>query len=342
MRESDSPLISVVVLNWNGGRFVEKCLISLQAQIYHPLEIIVVDNASTDGSVDLIKMRFPDVKLIVNERNLGFGGGNNIGIQASQAKYVMILNNDARLDPRCIEELRKSIEKDKRYGASASKILLDGERDLLDAAGISICKDGLSIGRGRLERAERYQVEEEVFFASGCASLFRREMLDDIGLFDEDFFAYADEVDMGWRAQLSGWRCIYNPKAIVYHSHSASSSAYSHLKAFLVERNRIWVAIKYFPIPLLIVGQFHTLKRYFYQAYGASFGKGAAGRFTKEFSKLQLIKVLVKVYLSAFKTMPIVFKKRSQMRRKRRVSDKEIYELFKRFGISGKEIALKE
>ena len=342
MRDSNSPLISVVILNWNGGRLVEECLISLQTQTYHPLETIVVDNASTDGSADLIKTKFPDVKLIVNERNLGFGDGNNVGIQASQGRYVMILNNDTRLDPHCIEELKRSIEKEKRYGASASKILLDGDENLLDAAGISICKDGLSIGRGRLESADRYQVEEEVFFASGCVSLFRREMLDDIGLFDEDFFAYADDTDMGWRARLAGWRCIYNPKAIVYHSHSASSSAYSHLKAFLVERNRIWVAIKYFPISLLIVGQFHTLGRYFYQAYGALFGKGAAGRFTKEFSKLQLIKILLKVYLSVFRSLPVVFRKRSWMMGKKRISNKEIYELFKKFGISGKDIALKE
>jgi GT2 family glycosyltransferase len=254
----------------------------------------------------------------------------------------MILNNDARLDPQCIEELRKSIEKDKRYGACASKILLDGKGNLLDAAGISICRDGLSIGRGRLERADRYQVEEEVFFASGCASLFRRKMLDDIGLFDEDFFAYADDTDMGWRAQLAGWRCIYNPKAIVYHSHSASSSAYSHLKAFLVERNRIWVAMRYFPLPLLIIGQFHTLSRYFYQAYGALFGKGAAGRFTKEFSKLQLIKILLKVHLSVLRSLPVVFQKRSWMMGKKKISNKEIYELFKKFGISGKDIAFKE
>ncbi|OGP86338.1 MAG: hypothetical protein A2Z08_04115, partial [Deltaproteobacteria bacterium RBG_16_54_11] len=271
MRVSGSPLISVVVLNWNGVHCVEGCLVSLQAQSYHPLEIIVVDNASTDKSVDFIRMNFPEVKMILNKRNLGFAGGNNIGIKASRGRYIMILNNDARLDPDCIKELKRSIEKDKRYGASASKILLNGKETLLDAAGISIYRDGLSIGRGRLERADQYNMEGEVFFASGCACLFRKEMLDDIGLFDEDFFAYADDTDMGWRARLAGWRCIYNPKAIVYHLHSASSSAYSPLKVFLVERNRISVAIKYFPFHLLIYGLFYTLGRYFYQAYGALF-----------------------------------------------------------------------
>lgn len=331
-----------MVLNWNGGRFVGECLISLQAQTYHPLEIIVVDNASTDGSADFIKMGFPEAKLIVNERNLGFGVGNNIGIRASQGRYILVVNNDACLDPACIEELKRCIEKNGRYGACASKILLKKEDDLIDSAGILVFPDGLSIGRGRLEKGDRYDEEKEVFFSSGCASLLRREMLDDIGLFDEDFFAYADETDMGWRAQLAGWKCIYNPKAVVYHLHSASSSAYSHLKAFLVERNRIWVAIKYFPISLLVFGQFYTLGRYFYQAYGALFGKGAAGRFTKEFSKCQLIKILLKVYLSILKDLPILFHKRSQTGQKKRISSREIYGLLKKFGISAKGIAFKE
>lgn len=342
MDETGSNLVSVVVLNWNGSQVVERCLHSLHEQTYHPLEVIVVDNASTDGSEDLVKKKFPWVKLIVNDKNLGFGGGNNVGIRASHGQYILILNNDARLDPDCIKELKKSLEKDKQYGACASKILLDDNGTLLDAAGITIYKDGLSIGRGRLECADQYHAEEEVFFASGCACLFRKEMLDDIGLFDEEFFAYADDTDMGWRARLAGWKCIYNPKAVVYHLHSASTSAYSPLKAFLVERNRMWVAMKYFPVSLLIMGQLYTLKRYFWQAYGALCGKGAAGRFTQEFSKIQLIKILVRVYIAVLKSLLIIFRKRSQIISKKRISNKEIYGLFKRFGISAKAMAFKE
>jgi GT2 family glycosyltransferase len=342
MRDSSFPLISVVVLNWNGGRIVEECLISLQVQTYRPLEIIVVDNASTDGSVDLVEKRFPDIKLIVNERNLGFGGGNNVGIRACHGRYIMILNNDTRLDPKCIEELKRSIEKDEKYGACASKILLEYEDNLIDAAGIVVCPDGLSIGRGRLEKGDRYDEEKEVFFASGCAGLYRREMLEGIGLYDEDFFAYADDTDMGWRAQLAGWRCIYNPKAIVHHFHSASSSAYSPLKAFLVERNRIWVAIKNFPFPLLVFGQFYTFWRYMFQAYGAFAGKGAAGRFTSDFSKIELVKILIKVYLSLWKTLPSVLKKRRIVQKKKRISNREVYRLIRRFRIFAKTIALRE
>jgi GT2 family glycosyltransferase len=334
--------ISVVITNWNGENLIEKCIKSLKAQTYQPLEIIVVDNASTDSSPYLIRSKFPEVKLIENDKNVGFGAGNNLGIKESRGEFIMILNNDAYLDAHCIEELKKSIVKDKRYGASASKIVLEGEANLLDAAGISIYLDGLSIGRGRLEDMDRYNEEVEVFFGSGCACLLRREMLEDIGLFDEDFFLYAEDTDMGWRAQLSGWRCIYNPRAIVYHSHSASTSTYSKIKAFLVERNRIWITIKYFPFSFLIIGQLFTLKRYFHQAYGVLSGKGAAAKFTKEFSKIELITILLKVYISVFANLSMILRKRSLVHKKIRISNKKIYEIFKKYGISAKEIAYKD
>lgn len=339
---NENPLISVVVLNWNGMKVLGICLSSLKNQTYHPLEIVVVDNASTDGSVDFIKNRYPDIKLIMNERNLGFGGGNNVGILSSEGRYIMMLNNDTRLDPRCIEELKGSLEKDRRYGACASKILLEYEDNLIDAAGIVVCPDGLSIGRGRLEKGDLYDEEAEVFFASDCACLYRREMLEDIGLYDEDFFAYADETDMGWRAQLAGWKCIYNPKAIVHHFHSASSGTYSSFKAFLVERNRIWVALKSFPISLLILGQFYTFWRYILQAYGAFAGKGAAGRFTSDFSKIDLVKILMKVYFSLWKQFPLMLRKRRVIQKKKRITNRAVFRLLRQYGISAKEIALRE
>jgi GT2 family glycosyltransferase len=337
-----NPLISVIVLNWNGIQYLKSCLDALATQTYSPREVIVVDNGSTDGSAEWVRTHFPPVKLIENGKNLGFGGGNNVGIRASQGKYVMILNNDTRLDSFCVGALKESIEKDEKYGACASKILLQEGGDRIDAAGIAICPDGLSIGRGRLERSVLYDRETEVFFASGCACLYRREMLEDIGLFDEDFFAYAEDTDMGWRARLAGWKCIYSPRAVVFHLHSASSGTYSHLKAYLVERNRIWVAIKNFPVPLLIFGQFFTLWRYLWQAYGAFTGKGAAGRFTSEFSKLDLLKILVKVYLSIWKSFPQLLGKRKVIQRRKRIPDREVYRLLREFGMSAREIALKE
>ena len=341
-----SPLVSIVIPNWNGKKYLKDCLTSLQSQTHNNLEIIVVDNASKDDSVEYLQKNFPDTKIIQHSSNLGFGAANNTGISAAQGEYIMMLNNDTRLEPNCIEELIRSIERNKKYGACASKILLENEDNLLDVAGIAVCLDGLSIGRGRLESSDKFNDEEEVFFASDCACLYKKEMLEDIGLtnevYDADFFAYADETDMGWRAQLAGWKCIYNPKAVVYHLHSASSGSYSSFKAFLVERNRIWVAVKSFPVSFLILGLFYTILRYSYQALGAFTGKGAAGRFTKEANKFELIKILIKANVSALSGLPKMLKKRREIMKKKRVSNRELYLLLKRFGISAKTIAMKE
>jgi len=340
------PLVSIIIPNWNGKKYLRDCIASLKAQSHSNLEIIVVDNASADDSVEYLRNSYPDIKVIEHSQNLGFGAANNAGIRAACGEYLMMLNNDTRLEPECIEELVKSIDKDNKFGACASKILLEYEDNLLDVGGIAVCVDGLSIGRGRLESGDKFNEEEEVFFASDCACLYKKEMLEDIKLtnevYDEDFFAYADETDMGWRAQLAGWKCIYNPRAIVHHLHSASSGHYSSFKAFLVERNRIWVAVKGLPVPFLIWGAFYTISRYFYQALGALTGKGAAGRFTKEADKFELIKILIKANISAFLGLPKMLKKRREIMRKKRVSNRELYTLLKRFGISAREIAMKE
>ncbi len=340
------PLVSVVIPNWNGKEYLGPCITSLRNQSYNNLDIIVVDNASTDDSIECLQKNFPEVKVIKHSKNLGFGAANNAGIRLAQGNYIMMLNNDTRLEPKCIEALKKSIDKDEKYGACASKILLENENSLVDVAGIAVCLDGLSIGRGRLESGDKFNKEEEVFFASDCACLYKKEMLNNIGLtneiYDEDFFAYADETDMGWRAQLAGWKCIYNPEAVVYHLHSASSSNYSPFKAFLVERNRIWVAIKNFPFHLIILGIFYTILRYFYQAIGTLTGKGAAGRFTKEAGKCKLIYILLKANISAFLGLPKMLKKRREIMKKKRISNREVSILFKRFGINAKKIATKE
>ncbi len=342
---SASPLVSVIILNWNGGSHVRSCLDSFADQNYDNLEVIVVDNGSTDGSPAMIAQSYPDVLLIQTGANLGYAAGNNVGIRTARGEYVVLLNNDAELDAAAISAMRRAIEKDARYGACASKIYLKFEEGLLDAAGIAVCPDGLSIGRGRLERGERYNREEEVFFGSGCCVMCRKEMLEDIktgdDYFDESFFMYADDTDLGWRAALRGWRSIYAPDAVAYHLHSASSENYSPLKAFLVERNRIWVSMKYFPLLLLCRGQLFTASRYLCQAYAAFSGKGAAGAFSKERSKGELISILLRAWASAFRSLPVVLKKRRTIRKRRKITDAETRGLLKKYGISSSVIGLK-
>jgi len=338
----NKELVSVIIPNWNGVKTIKKCLDSVLKQTYSDIEVIVADNDSKDDSADFIEKEFPKVRLVRNKENKGFPGGNNSAIKIAKGKYYMMLNNDTEIMPNCIEKCVEAINENARYGACATKFLLNDEPDTVDAAGITIYRDGLSIGRGRKEKAVKYDKKEEVFFASDGACLYRKEMIDDIGLYDEDFFCYAEETDMGWRAQLKGWKCIYEPEAVVYHCHSASTGTYSPFKAFLVERNRLWVAVKNFPIPILLAGPLYTLYRYVFQSFGALSGKGAAGKFGEQFSKRELVSILFKVYISFLKTLPQTLRKRREIQARRVISNKEINEIFRKYSISAREIALKE
>ena len=338
-------LISVIILNFNGKAFIERCIESVLAQDYARLQVIVIDNGSVDGSPNLIREKYKGVLLVENGRNIGYAAANNIGIRYAQGTYIVIMNNDTELEGRCIALMKKAIDKDPRYGACASKIYLESGEGLLDAAGIVVFRDGLSIGRGRLERGDFYDREEEVFFASGCCFMARKAMLEDVKVgndyFDEDFFMYADDTDLGWRARLRGWKTIYTPEARLYHAHSAAAGSYSALKAFHVERNRIWIAVKYFPPGLLACGQLFTLQRYFFQAYGALTGKGASGAFTRERSRIELLWVLCKVYAAAIKSLPKMLAKRKEIQKRCLISHRDIHTLMTLYGISAKEIALK-
>ena len=204
-----------------------------KSQSYPNFEVIVVDNGSNDGSVEFLKQYYlPFVKVIANRENLGFSGGNNVGIHAAKGKYILLLNNDTEADDRWIEELIKEAEKDRTVGMCASKIYSFYQRNIIDVAGHLLYRDGLNRGRGRLdEDVGQYDTVEEVFFPSGCAALYRKEMLDEIGLFVETFFAYGDDTDIGLRGRVAGWKCIYVPTAIVYYIFRLTS-AYSPQKHF--------------------------------------------------------------------------------------------------------------
>ena len=225
----------------------------------------------------------------------------------------------------------------------ASRIYLQGKPKVIDNTGHLIYRDGLNRGRGRME-ADRGQFEtmEEVFFPSGCAALYRREMLNEVGLFDEDFFAYGDDTDLGLKGRLAGWKCLYVPDAIVHHRYSQSTAAYSPLKAFYVERNRVWIAVKYFPLSLLLESPFFTLLRFAFQGYGALAGRGAAGRFSEAYSPGQLLRTLLQAYLAAFRGLPKMWKKRKEIKKRTRVSEREIKSWFNRFGMSAREISWKD
>lgn len=339
-----APLVSVIVVNWNGRNVLGDCLHSLSQQTLADLEIILVDNGSTDDSVAYAESQFSNLlKILRSPTNLGFAGGNNLGIRAAQGKYIALLNNDARADSHWLEELMKAAEEDPRAGMWASKIYLQGLPRVIDNVGHLIYPDGLNRGRGRLEVDKgQYDQKEEILFPSGCAALYRAEMLEEIGLFDEDFFAYGDDTDIGLRGRLAGWKCLYVPAAVVYHRYSQSSGAYSPLKAFYVERNRLWIAIKYFPSSMLLKSPIYTFWRFLLQGYGALTGRGAAGKFSCKYSNFHLLRIFLKAYGSAMQGLTKMWKKRKEAKRLTRVSQEEIRGWFRRFGISTREISWKD
>jgi GT2 family glycosyltransferase len=340
---NEQPLLSVIIPNWNGKKFLAECIDSLKGQTFHDFETILVDNGSTDGSVEFAKKRYGDfIRIIRNKENLGFTGGSNIGIQAARGRYIVLLNNDTWAEPTWLEELAKATHLDYPIGMWASKVYSYYKRKQIEATGELIYWDGLSRSRGQYEQEQgQYNEIEEIFFPPGCGGMYRKVVFDEIGLFDEDFFAYAEDTDIGIRARLTGWKCVYVPKAVLYHKNSGSTGQYSPFKAFYVERNRFWITIKYFPFPLLLLSIFFTLYRFAFQAYGALTHRGAAGKFSRNYSPFSLIGILVKAYGSGFRYAPRMWKKRKMLAPLRKVSYGEIFSWFKRFGITAKEISLR-
>jgi GT2 family glycosyltransferase len=339
-----SPLLSVIIPNWNGKRFLEECIDSIKAQTFQDFETILVDNGSMDGSVQFVQEKYGGfVRIIRNEKNLGFAGGNNVGIRAAKGEYIVLLNNDTWTDPRWLEELVKATEGDSCIGMWGSKIYSYGKRDQIEAVGELIYWDGLSRARGQFDRDQgQYEMMEEILFPPGCGAMYRKRVFDEVGLFDEDFFAYADDAEIGIRARLAGWKSLYVPRAILYHKNSGTGGQYSPFKAFYVERNRFWIVLKYFPWPLLLLSPFFTFHRFAFQAYGALSQRGAAGKFTKNYSPWRLIWILLKAYGSGFRGTPKMWKKRKILKVLRKVSYWEMFSWFERFGMSAREISLRD
>lgn len=335
---------SVIVLNWNGREHLAGCLDSLKAQTIDDFEVLVVDNGSTDGSDEYLEANYAGfITLIRSPENLGFAAGNNLAISRARGKYIALLNNDAVASPDWLELTASAMESDERAGMCAVKILNHRDRQIIDNTGHLIYRDGLNRGRGRLEVDRgQYDQETEALFPSGCAAVYRTSMIEEIGGFDEDFFAYGDDTDIGLKGRLAGWGCLFRPDAVVYHKYSGSTGHYSPFKAFHVERNRIWIAIKYFPLATLLANPFYAGTRYFLQAWGAFTGKGAAGRFVEEQSPWLLVWILLKANAAALAALPRMLARRREAGRLTRVSSKEIRGWFRRYRISAAELALKE
>jgi GT2 family glycosyltransferase len=253
---------------------------------------------------------------------------------------VALLNNDAVADPRWLAELVAALLPAPDAGSCASRVLSYFDRRVVDTAGHVVFADGLTRGRGRGEPdGGRFDAPGEVFCASGSACLLRRAMLDDVGVFDESFFAYCEDADLGFRARLRGWRCLYAPRAVAFHRFSASTAAYSPLKAVHVERNRLWLAVKNLPLPLLLASPAFTALRYVWQAWGALAGRGASGRFARERSAGGLVRLLLRAWAEAARGLPRALRERRIIQARRRASALDVWRWLRRFGIGARAMA---
>ncbi|MFN8526985.1 MAG: glycosyltransferase family 2 protein [Anaerolineae bacterium] len=239
-------LLSVVIPNWNGAKFLPTCLDALERQTYPNLQIIIADNDSHDGSQELIRTRYPRVQLVQIPVNRGFTGACNAGIWFARGEYVALLNNDTEVDEGWAAAVVDVFDRYPDVGAVASKMMLFDKRDHIHTAGDFFTTSGRPGNRGVWQKDEgQFNVEETVFSACGGSSVYRRTLLDQIGILDDDFFFSGEDVDLGWRAQLAGWRCLYTPHAVVYHHLSATGGGVT--ASFHDGRNLLYILIKNIP-----------------------------------------------------------------------------------------------
>jgi len=239
-------VIDIIIPNWNGRQLLETCLHSLSIQTCQKFSVIVVDNGSSDDSVEFIQCNYPDVSIISLTKNLGFSAAINAGIQAGEHSWVFLLNNDVEVHQDCIEHLIDICDKDTEYDIYALKMIDFKDRSVVDGAGDWVLRGGVGYRLGTMEKdCDRYCQRRDVFGACAGAALYRRSLFADIGYFDEDFFAYLEDVDFNMRAARNGSRCCFLPDAVVYHMGSASTG--SKINPFTVKlstRNNIFIIVK--------------------------------------------------------------------------------------------------
>jgi len=254
-------MISVVVVNYNGKKFLEDCLSSLDRQTYRDFEIILVDNGSFDESIAYVRERYPSVIIIETGKNLGFAGGVNTGINIAKGELIFTLNNDTIADPHLLAEIVMPMLSDSKNGMCAAKMLFPDGR--INSTGICISRSGAAWDRGMGETDHgQYDAEEEIFGPCAGAALYRRSMIDEIGVFDEDFFLYMEDVDLAFRGRLAGWKSTYVPKARVIHFRGGTAGFKSDISVFYSNRNLLWTIIKNFPAHTFLISSPWIIGRY--------------------------------------------------------------------------------
>lgn len=283
--------VTIVIPNYNGKHFMEPCLASLNEQSYKDFKILVVDNASSDGSIPYMQENYPEIEVIALEKNYGFSKAVNVGIKHSKTPYVILLNNDTTVDPHYVEEMVKAIKKSKRIFSVSSKMIQMYHPELIDSAGDLYTLVGWGICRGAGRPIENYTEADEIFTACAGAAIYRRSAFEKIGYFDESHFAYLEDIDVGYRAKIYGYKNTYCPTALVYHVGSGTSgSKYNSFKVKLSARNNIYLNYKNMPLAQLILNSLPLAAGYFVKYLffiKKGFGKDYKDGITEAFKTLK-------------------------------------------------------
>jgi GT2 family glycosyltransferase len=316
------PLVSIVVVTWNGRQYLDACLSAVAAQGPVSTETILVDNASTDGTLDYVRERFPWVRVVALPENRGFAGGNNAGVREARGRFVALLNNDAVPEPGWLQALVCGINEESRFALVTSRIVYMHNPGLIDSAG-----DGLLASGGAFKRHHGASIElapesAEVFGVCGAACLMPKGVFDELGGFDEDFFASHEDVDLSYRARLLGYRCRYVADAVVRHHGSATIGRINGFGIFHGQRNMEWLYVKNTPLSLLLT----TLPSHVIYMCAAGL----------HFARLGAFAPFMRAKLAALRGLPKALRKRRQVQQTRRVGAAALRPLLDRRWISTK------
>jgi GT2 family glycosyltransferase len=311
-----SPEISVVIPNWNGRTHLQRCLSSLRNQEFLEFEVIVVDNGSTDGSVEFVHLHFPEIKVIPLGENKGFSMAVNEGIKWAKGDYVLLLNNDVEADPQLLRQLHETIARLDEADFYACRMMNFKRRELIDGAGDGFPRKGKAFRIGHNAKyGPPFQRRKRVFGACAGAALYRKELFEKVGMFDEDFFAYHEDADWSFRANLMGYRCFYIPEAVVYHMGSGTTGSFrNEFTIYYNVQNMIGVIVKNIPLNLL-------LKYFLFLLWGQM----------ESFFRFSVLLGYSRAYLAgllgAMRLLRKMLKKRKEIQGKRRISTLELEQL---------------
>lgn len=308
-------MLSIVVLNCNGIKYLEPCFESILQQTDSGFETILVDNGSTDGSIDFVKKNYPWVDILPLQENQGFSRAMNAGIKKAKGNTVFLLNNDTVLDRECIKFIDHALRDYPEHLSFAPKMLNIKEKDVIDSGGI-VFKDYKSFDRGQGQKDNNsFSKEEDVFGACGGAVVFRKEFFEKVGYFDDDFFAYYEDVDLAFNAQLKGEKCLFIPRSRVYHYRGATNILYSDYYVFHSGKNGLNCQIKNLPSEVFLKNIRKLLMNHMKEIiYFTKRGQGS---------------VILKSKIAAFFQLPKMLKRRWNIQGSAKISVKELDSLLR-------------